>query len=307
MKYGLVVFVALLLVGAAFLIPYEWEVLVPAPEVGRDSAHIIFGGDMMFDRYIRQVVHTVGGDYVFSCIDAVLLPADLVVANLEGPITNAEPVSFSPESPDYNHYKFTFPLATAPLLKRHNVGVVNLGNNHMLDFSRDGLVETVAALDYAGVRHFGNPDLAEDDKVLRIELKGIPLSFINWSDWNSDKTDHIVAQVRKEKESGRIPIIFAHWGDEYAPTPERTKVLARQFVDAGAALVVGSHSHIEGEHEIYKGVHIYYSLGNFIFDQYFDESVRNGILLDVEVSHDGVFAVTKIPIVLNTDGRTCPR
>lgn len=302
MKF-VVVGCALCAIVVALFIPYMWDspaFLFPNEEKA-PSAHLIFGGDMMFDRYIRQVTSTVGGDYIFSCIDQLILPADLVVANLEGPITSHESVATA------DNLRFTFPLGTAQLLKRHNVHVVHLGNNHMLDFSRDGLLETVAALDFTGIQHFGNPDLPEAEKVLRIVLQGISLSFVSWSDWTSDKTDHTVAQVRKEREAGRIPIVYTHWGDEYTAAPERTKVLARQFVDSGAELVVGSHSHVEGEHEIYKGKHIYYSLGNFIFDQYFDESVRNGILLDVELSKEGVLSVVRVPIVLNSDGRTCPR
>lgn len=302
MKVFVVAF-ALLLVFIALLIPYSWDSpTLLFPETERvETAHILFAGDMMFDRYIRRVMDTVGSDYVFSCIDQLLLPADLVVANLEGPITSHESVATA------DNLRFTFPLETAQFLARHNIGVVNLGNNHMLDFSRDGLLETVAALDFAGVEHFGNPDLSEDERVLRTELKGIPLSFVNWSDWTSDKSDHTVLQVRKETERGRLVIVYTHWGDEYVGAPERTKVLARQFIDAGAELVVGSHSHVEGEHELYRGKHIYYSLGNFIFDQYFSDEVRQGIMLDVEVSKDGVLGVTRIPIVLNPDGRTCLR
>lgn len=279
--------------------------LAPAPEPERVS--VLFGGDAMFDRYIRDVSDRRGGEYVFSCLTDTLRDADLVVVNLEGPITANESVSRSTRDGDHGHYQFTFPLRTAGLLYDHNVRVVNIGNNHIMNFGREGLLETKAALDYAQVEYFGDPDVSEAERVLRKDVEGVPLSFVNWSDWTSDKTDHTVAQVRAEKEVGRIPIVYAHWGDEYVPAPERTKVLARQFVDAGAVLVLGSHSHVVGEHEVYAGRDIYYSLGNFIFDQYFSDEVRTGALVRAVISSDGTVTTESIPIWLESDGRTCIR
>ena len=72
-----------------------------------------------------------------------------------------------------------------------------------------------------------------------------------------------------------------------------------------ASLVVGSHPHIVQEVEQYKGVSIYYSLGNFIFDQYFSEEVTNGLLLSVTFTDDGVSSIQEVPIKLHPDGRTC--
>lgn len=305
MRGVLLVGVALIVVGL-LAVPFRgYERMGTGPHAS--EALLLFAGDVMFDRYIRDVGERRGGAYVFSCLHDELRKADLVVVNLEGPITGNESVSHGTVDGEDGHYQFTFPLGAAQQLYNHNVRVVNLGNNHIMNFSRDGLLETKAALEIAGVEYFGEPNQGESERVLRKEVNGIPLSFVNWSDWTSDKTDHTVAQVRKEKEAGRLPIVYAHWGDEYAPAPERTKVLARQFVDAGAELVVGSHSHIEGEHEVYKGKEIYYSLGNFIFDQYFSEEVRNGIMVWVIVTPGGVVRTARAELRLETDGRTCLR
>ena len=266
---------------------------------------VIFGGDMMFDRTIRQAMASHGDDYVFSCVADLLRSADLVVANLEGPITSHESVSEDSEPGDGLNYTFTFPTSTASLLARHNIRLVSLGNNHIMNFSRAGLFETKRWLDEAGVGHFGDPDFPESERVARLSLGSIPFSFVNWSDWTSDKTDHTVAQVREEAQAGRRVVVYAHWGEEYEPPPERVKVLAHQFVDAGAELVVGSHPHIVQEHERYNGKYIYYSLGNFVFDQYWDESVRRGLLLRVWFTPTGIASVEEIPIDNQTDRRTC--
>jgi len=298
---GLLVFV-LLAFAVLFPLRIDWvpSVVTPSPK-----ATIMFGGDMMFDRYIRQVSETVGGDYVFSCIAPTLLEADGVVANLEGPIASFPSVSIGAPEDAPEHFTFTFPLETATLLARHNFLAVNLGNNHIANFGREGVEQTKQYLNEAGVLFFGDPQANEEGRVLHTEVNDIPFSLVNWSDWTSDKTDHTVQQVQKEKELGNVVVVYAHWGDEYVAPPEQVKQLARSFVDAGADIVIGSHPHIVQEIERYKERYIYYSLGNFIFDQYFSEEVRNGLLLSVVFTQEGVQSIKEIPIVLNTDGRTC--
>lgn len=275
------------------------------------QAEIIFGGDMLFDRTIRTTIEEKGGDYIFSCIDPVLSRADLVVANLEGPITDNPSVSQDSEPGDGNNYTFTQPPLTGPLLYKHGIRLVNIGNNHMLNFSREGLVRTKEYLDAAGVGHFGDPDAMEAEKVARITIGGVPFSFVNWSDWNSDNTDHTVVQVREEAQSGRVVVVYTHWGVEYATTSlPRVQVLAHQFVDAGASIVIGSHPHVVQQHEVYNGKDIYYSLGNFIFDQYWTDAVDHGLLLDVTFTNPpaggNVASIKEIPVVLQHDRRTCP-
>ena len=273
--------------------------LQPAP------VEILFAGDMMFDRSIRTYMREYGDDHVFSCIDETLNSADLVVANLEGPITDNPSVSEYTEPGSEYNFTFTFDPKVAPLLKAHNIGLVNLGNNHIMNFSLEGLNETKQYLEAVGVQYFGDPDALEDQKVARLELKGIPLSFVNLSDWNSDKTDHTVAQVLKEVEQGRVTIVYAHWGEEYEEPLPRVRVLAHEFIQAGASLVVGSHPHIVQEKEEYMGKYIYYSLGNFIFDQYFSSSVRTGLLLRVRVEESGITKIEELPIELKRDRTVC--
>ncbi len=306
----------------AMLVAWFTPFVAAAPFVVVNTFHsepphatILFAGDMMFDRSVRQVAEEKGDDFLFSCINDTLSDADYVVANLEGPITTNPSHSVGSEVGGEGNFTFTFPTSTAPLLKRHHIWLVNLGNNHMLNFSRDGLVQTKQWLDAAGVSYFGDPDSLEAEKVARPTISGIPFSFVNWSDWTPIREpaasngagigNSVVEQIRREAESGRVVVVYNHWGDEYAPPPAREKQLAHSFVDAGASLVTGSHPHIVQEHETYKGVPIYYSLGNFIFDQYWNEDVRSGLLLKVEFDKNGVASLEEIPIYLEQDRRTC--
>lgn len=287
------------------------ELLLPG--IFKSEAKILFVGDMMFDRYIRQVGEKKGEDFIFSCgnLSDFLQSFDLVVGNLEGPITRNLSVSMGSviESPE--NYTFTFPPSTAKLLAKNNIKLVNLGNNHMLNLSRDGLLQTKKYLAEAKVTYFGDPDAVENDKVARMEIGGVPISFVNWSDWNSDNTDITAAQIKKEKESGRTVLVYTHWGEEYTAPPERVKRLARSFIDAGADLIVGSHPHIVQEKEIYPSnpsgqanKYIYYSLGNFIFDQYWNKEVSTGLALEVNIKGEDL-SVIEHKVSLNRDGRTC--
>jgi poly-gamma-glutamate synthesis protein (capsule biosynthesis protein) len=281
--------------------------LYHAPPLIRAEAHIVFVGDMMFDRTIRTTAQEKGGDYLFSCIDPLLSGADLVVGNLEGPITASSSVSVGSTVGSPENFTFTFASTTAALLYRHNVRLVSIGNNHIMNFGHDGLLQTKEYLAQAGVGYFGDPDAPESERVARQSIGGIAFSFVNWSDWTSDKTDHTLAQIRTEAQSGRVVVVYTHWGDEYVPPPVRVRELAHEMVDAGAAIVIGSHPHIVQEHEVYHGKDIYYSLGNFIFDQYWNDAVSHGLALSVAFDRTGVRSVAEAPVVLGRDRRVCPQ
>lgn len=275
--------------------------------IAEEHATILFGGDMLFDRSIRTAIEQKGGAYIFSCLDPVLSGKDLVVANLEGPITTNASISQNSIPGDGNNFTFTFPPSTAKLLYDHNVRMVNIGNNHILNFRRAGLLQTKQYLNEAGVEYFGDPDLSDMEKVVRKDIKNIPFSFVNWSDWTSDNTDITAAAVKKEHDAGRVVVVYTHWGEEYVPATDREKKLAHNLIDEGADIIIGSHPHVVQEHEIYKGKNIYYSLGNLIFDQYWMDSVMHGLMVEVVFTEDGVRLVKEIPVVLQKNRQTCPQ
>jgi poly-gamma-glutamate capsule biosynthesis protein CapA/YwtB (metallophosphatase superfamily) len=281
--------------------PLEY-VAAPLPVFVAPSARVIVGGDMMFDRSIRTTINAKGGDYVFSCIDPALSGADLVVANLEGPITSNPSKSVGSAVGGEGNYTFTFPVATAGLLYRHGVRVVNLGNNHILNFDFDGLRSTESELKKSGVQYFGDP--VEQD-IATTSIHGIELAFINYNQFGlgsyEARASTTISQIRNAKSADEIAVVYTHWGTEYQPADEYQIALAHEFIDAGAAIVIGSHPHVVQAHEIYKGKNIYYSLGNFIFDQYWMDSVRSGLLLNIMFDQSGVKSVQEIPVRLSQD------
>jgi len=273
-------------------------------------AHVVFGGDMMFDRTVRTAIEAKGGDFIFGCIDPVLSKADLVVGNLEGPITGNPSQSVGSEVGSPDNFVFTFPPSTASLLAAHHVGIVNLGNNHILNFGNDGVRSTIAALKQAHVGYFGDPI---SSTVATTSVNGIRLAFINYNEYQSPEkggtsASTTVSQIRSARAAGEVPIVYTHWGVEYATSaPAYVQTLGHEFVDAGAALIVGSSPHVVEESEVYHGVYIYYSLGNFIFDQYWNDAVDHGLLIDVDITSAGVASVQEIPVVLEHNRQTCPQ
>lgn len=266
------------------------------------TATVLFGGDMMFDRGVRLSILKRGEDYLLSCIEKTLNTADLVVANLEGPITKSPSISMGSTVGSEKNYVFTFPTTTATLLARYHVGLVNLGNNHTLNFGRGGELSTKTHLTQAGVKYFGDHTSAS---VAYEIIQGIPLAFINYNEFGGSAST-TVEQITFARGAGYLPVVFTHWGVEYAAiAPRYIRDLASRFVDVGAILVVGSHPHVVQDHELYKGVPIYYSLGNFIFDQHFSEAVTSGLLLRVVFNSTGVASIEELPIVIEPTNRPC--
>lgn len=263
---------------------------------------LLFVGDMFFDRSIRQVAQRRGGEYLFSCIDNELQSADMVVGNLEGPITGHPSVSVgTPEGSD-NNYVFTFPTSTAQLLAAHNVRAVTIGNNHINNFGAEGIESTGQFLRHAGVGYFGG--IRSNEPVYRITINNLPVSFVSYNEFGGMSPEKVAGVVSSEYAQGRTVIVYAHWGDEYSTSTVRLRPIAQMFVHAGARLIVGSHPHIVLPHETIDGTPVYYSLGNFIFDQYWDERVRTGLMLDVALSQNSVRVAEK-SVHLNKDATTC--
>lgn len=268
---------------------------------------IIFGGDMMFDRSIRQYADRHGGDHLLACLDPLLNSADLAVANLEGPITDRPSISLGSLPGDSNNYTFTFPTTTAALLARHNVRYVTLGNNHILNFGWDGVRSTRDALSGSGVGYFGDPP---SSTVAHVSRGGVPIALIGYNQFAPEgwraAASTTVWQIRAARAGGELPVVFAHWGEEYSAATDGQRRLAHAFADAGAVLVVGAHPHVVQESERYEKTPIYYSLGNLVFDQYWNDAVSHGLLIAVTFDAAGVAQIREMPVVLQRDRQTCP-
>lgn len=260
-----------------------------------DTIRMLFVGDMSFDRHIRKMAGVYGWEHIFSCMDDALSHYDDVVGNLEGPITGHASVSMGTEPGSPENYVFTFPSETAQLLAMHNIGIVSITNNHIRNFGYEGEEETKRHLDEAGMGY-----ISDDNPVYR---EG-NVSLVAFNAFGGMSANEIALKIQEEKKAGQTVIVYAHWGEEYSKSVASMKYLAQLFVESGADIIIGSHPHIVIPKEEIGAVPVYYSLGNFIFDQYFDEEVRHGLALSVEITGDDI-AITEHSVEMFPDGRTC--
>lgn len=243
--------------------------------IGKDDkpVDILFTGDIMLDRIVRKTIQTKGFEASFEKVKSIFEGTDLAIGNLEGTITANPSVSVK----DFSVLRFTFEPTVASELKKLGFSGFSLANNHSLDFGQDGFIETQANISQAGLFSFGSPsndvNLSED-----IEIQGQKICFVGYHGLYKESTSPVVNEIQAIRSQCDYVTIFAHWGTEYTDVPTAAQRReGRAFIDAGADLVIGSHPHVVEPVEIYKGKAIFYSLGNFIFDQDFSLATRQGL------------------------------
>ncbi len=299
---------ALVLIGVSgavvLLFPKEVHDAVISIELQKPpkSVKILFVGDMFFDRSVRTVADEKGMDFIFSCSAYRYAQFDAVVGNLEGPITNRKSVSVGsiPGSPE--NYVFTFPTSTAETLAKHNIKVVSLGNNHIGNMGAEGILSTRSHLRRAGVGYFGG--LEGDEPVHFEKIGDIDFAFVSYNEFGGDSPAIVAEKIAAEKRDGKTVIVYAHWGEEYRETSEAMRSIAKIFVDAGADLILGAHPHVVYSREDIDGVPVFFSLGNFIFDQFWDERVSHGLAVEAEFT-DGEIFFTEHQTTMHRDRRVC--
>lgn len=244
-----------------------------------DSLSITFTGDVLLDRGVRQFVEHRSVDKLFSpFVDSVFQSSDLVVANLECPATKIR-------QPAFKQYIFRAEPEWLQTLKAHGITHLNLANNHSVDQGRIGLADTKKNIQEAGMIPVGAGDnmqeaaqpvlLASTPRNVYL-LTSLQMPLENFS-YLPDKTsvshedlDSLKTRVRqlKEKDPCCYIIVSLHWGGEHTlkPVPLQRQQ-AHQLIDAGVDALICHHTHTLQTIEQYQGKPIYYSIGNFIFDQ----------------------------------------
>lgn len=289
------------------------QALSPTPQVTVSPTphpiRLIFTGDAMFDRHIRTNARQNGYDALVADLTPVLQSSDLVITNLEGPITSFESRSVGSEIGSTNNYIFTFDPEITQTLTKNNIRLVNLGNNHILNFGEKGLVQTINYLGQANIQYFGNTGTNLVSDTITLPIQNMSVTFVNYNQFVPDAEKRVFETLQKLPNSSDIIIIYTHWGNEYITQAESViQDLAHRLIEAGADLVIGSHPHVVQQSEIYQGKTIYYSLGNFIFDQYFSPEVQSSIILQVLIdptTQNTTFQ--EIPIKMTPDGKTLLR
>ena len=235
----------------------------------------------MLGRNVQLLGERFGEDYPFEKVKDLLAQYDVAVGNLEGPV-----VAGAPRTPA-NSFKFAFPTSSPMALRAAGFNLVSLANNHTVDFGQKGYEETVGRLAEEGISSFGHPISGSAAYVKRIEQKNKKIAFFGYNaTYPSLDEKSALSEISGERESSpdQLIFIFIHWGEEYSLSAgDSQKKLAHEFIDAGATAVIGSHPHVVQEFELYKNRPVFYSLGNFIFDQYFSKETQEGLMVSAKI------------------------
>jgi poly-gamma-glutamate synthesis protein (capsule biosynthesis protein) len=245
--------------------------LNPAINPDDPEVTLMFAGDVTLSDSFADVA---GSDYkwAFSQLEEYR-KADVAMVNLENPLTDATRMRPG------KTFNFKADPKSVGVLAAGGVDIVNLANNHTMDYEADGLKETLETLDKAGIRYVGaGRDIKEARRPEIIEVKGQRIAYLGYYDPNfhaADKgtagtnpliEDQIAQDIKAIRNQVDWIIVNYHWGVELAEYPQDWQRKLAQFtIDQGADVVVGHHPHVLQGAEIYKGRPIAYSLGNFIF------------------------------------------
>ncbi len=297
-----VVLVALIIFGARAACQ-EGPQSAPVPQ-RRDERTLLFVGDVMLARGVERKMMAKGDwTYPFLKIAETLRAADLVFGNLECPVSDT--------GRNLHHlYSLRADPKALEGVKVAGFRVLSVANNHIDDWDRPALVDTLARLRAAGILPVGaGADDLEAHHPVIVNLEGTKLAFlayvgiepkdasagphrpgVAWLD-----PDRAAADIRLARNLADLVIVSLHWGVEYSTRPTRDQVkLAHDLVDTGADLVVGAHPHVVQPVEQYHDRWIAYSLGNFIFDQK-NPATHRGLMLKATLRDKQIAEVTSIP------------
>lgn len=272
-----------------------------------EEVSMIAVGDISYSRAVERIVARESDiNYPFAKIGDYLRSADFVFGNLETPITPGENI------PNYS-MMFRSNPGTEQALKNAGIAIVSLANNHTPNFGQTGLRDTFKYLHQAGIKYVGaGKDNVEAFSPVYLEEKGIRFAFLAYNDDDvvpasyeatSERAgtafmriDKMIQSVAEAKSQADVVIVSMHSGNEYVENPNTSQTtFARAAIDAGADIVIGHHPHVVQTMERYKDKYIFYSLGNFIFDQPQMQETLESLLIKIYFSKDGVKRIVLTP------------
>lgn len=235
----------------------------PAAQEPYAAFHTV--GDIMLDRGTRRAIDSAGtANYPWQRVNWLLTGTHLRVGNLEGTV-NERPSKYTDNPP----FEFVFHPSFVEAMKPH-IDLVSLANNHTYDVGRTGQEETMRRLSDMSIPYFGS--FLSPLPVWTSEIGGVPVAFIGYHQFQP-AMEELALVIAEQKTAGRVVVVMPHWGNEYIVAPqENQRALARRMVAAGADMILGGHPHVAQGIEIIDGVPVFYSLGNFVFDQRIPET-----------------------------------
>ncbi|MBE0416186.1 MAG: CapA family protein [Coriobacteriia bacterium] len=295
------------------LAPVAEPVEPPAPSLPA-TLTVAAVGDMHFDRRVKELIEREGGLAPLKYVADRLSAVDIAVGNLESPLSNGG----TPWPNKDVHFRGD-PRGIEGL-RASDFTFLSLANNHILDYGTEALVDTVSALDLAGIGYAGagidraaawKPAVATygDTTVAFLSFSHIlPAGFIatdSKAGLAPGRTDMsaVTEAIRTAKEEHDYVLVSFHWGVEYVDDANADQVRdARAAIDAGADMVLSHHPHVIQGIEFYNDGFIAYSLGDFVFDHY-SRKTGEAFILEADLGPHGIANVRAAPVYLYSIGQ----
>lgn len=320
MKKILVFSLIILVIFAIFAVWFKWDYLnsflfsrnnlvanlvmnqAPEQKLKAKEAILIAVGDIMLTRGVAIKIAKNGSEYPFLQVKDYLKTGDIVFGNLETPISPGRAIK-------PGEMLFRSDPGLEKELKASNFSILSLANNHTENFGDYGLEQTFKYLDEAGIKYVGaGENISQAYSSAIMEVNGLKFAFLAYDDidftpasYQADEDSAGIAFMNKEKmifaiaeakKQADFVIVSMHSGIEYqTEASDKQKEFARLAIDSGAEMVIGHHPHVVEPIEKYNGKYIFYSLGNFIFDQMWSLPTRQGAIVKIVFGEAGVKSV----------------
>ncbi|MCE7792415.1 CapA family protein [Salipaludibacillus sp. CUR1] len=322
-KKKLTLHTSVLAVGLGLVLVFsQYLPAAQAPEVEKAEGTALtasFVGDLMFDRHIKDVIKEKGYDYLFEYSEPYFNESDFCTGSFKHPVH--VPGEDLPPNEEQQVVFSAEPDAVNALADR-NFKSVSIANNNINDYGYLGFRSTVNffedhdAIDAAGVMN----DLDDVENAVYFEHDGMTIATLGASDIvaaNSaattfrpgimplDRPELVISSILKAGERADLVIVHTHWGEAYdSHVTNRQRELARAMSRAGADVIIGHYPHVLAPVEVYNDTLIFYSLGNFIFDQGWSRT-RQTALAHYRLFEDGKAEVELVPFVMH-EGQVRP-
>ena len=273
------------------------------PSTNERLVEVLAVGDVMTGRGLA------GRPDLFAHVSGELQAADLTIGNLEGAIAAGPPAGVLPSgeltavaspaarTPAAEPLTLLLPLETPATLAEAGFDLLGLANNHALDAGHEGLAETRRRLQAAGL------EPVETDRAGVREIDSLTLATLAWDDLGAPDREALLAAVSDARAAADIVLVLVHWGQEYQRHPALPqRELAEELLEAGVDVVLGSHPHVVQDLRIVQPLEmggrprlVAYSLGNFVFDQGWDDTAQ-GLALRLLFDDEGLRAAQALPL-----------
>jgi poly-gamma-glutamate synthesis protein (capsule biosynthesis protein) len=257
----------------------------------------VFVGDIQLSRSVGDAMELRGDwDWPFARIASVTRQATLTFGNLESVISDRGATLGCT-------YCFRADVRAMSGLRTAGFDIVSVANNHALDFGRDAFADSLERLASAGIAAVGGGTLPKAQEPVILSAGTTDVAYLAFTDLlpsgacatadapgvNCADTERMTADIVRAEMMADLVVVSFHTGTEYESVHDaRQERIYHAAVDAGADLVIGHHPHVIQDSERYGDGTIFYSLGNFIFDQAWSAPTMRGLLVDVTVNNGAI-------------------